>query len=441
MLINFKVSNYLSFNSKCEFNMLAGDWDNHKDHIIKSELGFDGLKSGIIYGANASGKSNFIKAIAYAKKYITEISELGKETNRTIFKLEKDNINKPSKFDFVFETENRIFNYGFEVSSTRVEKEWLFEIFDNETEKLLFERKSNGTTTAGVEFGERINFDNKEEKMRYKIMAENTRPNQLFLTRAITLNETKYFKIVYEWFKNLIVILTNTQLPDAEVMIAGKEKLYTKYLKFFDTGIERLKLVETENFPQDIIKKLANILNSNQSGVYKIKLDRYLIEKDENGEIQIFQLATSHKSKDRKEDIEFELSEESEGTIRMIDLLPLIFAAKQSKDAVILVDEIDRSLHPLLVYEFFKLFFKETSDNNSQIIATTHSSHLLDLELFREDEIWFVQKFEGETEMHSLAEFNPETYDQDEIETGYLLGIFGGTPMFKQSALMRDKNE
>jgi len=433
MLIRFHVSNFLSFNEEIELSLIPGRARQHPTHVLKEQVGCDikSLRAAVIYGANASGKSNLIKAMDVARQFILEGAQIREAIPRTPFKLCKDGASRVSKFEFEFRQGGRCYVYGFEIDNQRVHVEWLYEI-KKTTEVLLFERVTTSDGENSVEFG-KLEVESHKEQERLQFVSMGTRPNQLFLTESMERN-VKYFADVYRWFAEVLVIIyphsqflplaIATQDSDFGVAMASS-------LEQLGTGIHGFKLMEVN--PDSVFSDaLRRELRGRSPADNKHVLvtgpagERYIVDFS-NGDINAKKLKFRHRMGDCEEDVLLEIEEESDGTRRLLDLLPT-FGNWSHRDQVIVIDELDRSLHPQLSYKLLKLFFEDSS-SQSQLIATTHEEHLLDLDLLRRDEIWFIEKDQsGASRVYSLEEFAPR-YDKD-IEGGYLRGRFGAIPVF-----------
>jgi AAA15 family ATPase/GTPase len=210
-------------------------------------------------------------------------------------------------------------------------------------------------------------------------------------------------------------------------------EVYNSILKEFDTGINNLKCVELpiaeiKTLPLGIMDNIiAELKNQRSYAVIEDRNnDRLLFTGNNNGNPVVQKLMTLHSMKNSNDYSEFNISEESDGTRRIIDLLPAIFQIFND-EKVVIIDEIDRSLHTNVPVNIFKSFLKNSSNTKSQLIATTHDTNLLTLELFRRDEIWFIEKTkDSESRLYSLEEFKPR-YDKD-IRKAYLQRRFGAVP-------------
>lgn len=439
MLITFKINNFLSFDTQIEFMMQAGTVRggelNH--HVIKGKgrNDVDILKSAIIYGANASGKSNFIKAIEFSKNVI--LNGLTKTaTENKHFRLDAHSIEQPTKFEFEFKSNGKMYAYGVVLSlkNRKIQEEWLFELLKT-TDKPVFERKVLDNGKSDIELSLKLDS---EGKNRFNVYKKDIKDTQLFLSEINDkdiedIQNIDAFQDAFDWFKyNLVIMYPATQLEELD-FIGNDDEMKTAFsvfLETFKTGIHSVETVEQDIDTKLSIKLQESILNSlnEHGGVVGIELDEnaYTLSKNALGELKIFKLNTNHIVKNSPKMVSFELKDESDGTRRIMDFIPaLLGLAKTNK--TYLIDEIDRSLHPELTQKILDVFFLNTQDIESQLIATTHESSLLDLNALRRDEIWFVEKDkEGASKMYSLEQFKPR-HDK-EIRKAYLQGRFGAIP-------------
>jgi AAA15 family ATPase/GTPase len=432
MLKRFTVENFSSFKEKNSLDLTAGRTEILQNHVVvfnQVKL----LKSAIIYGANASGKSNLIKAIDFAKDII-ENSLNGVNTHKKYFRLDENCKNNITEFVFEIEINKKFYNYGFNLflEKKTIYEEWLYEIGTKKPNK-IFSRKEND-----IELGQILN--NKSIKDRFIIYAEDMKnqSHQLFLSEIAQKNleneKIKIFNHIYQWFTDkLIIIYPHTKFNPVSLIVSDNKliDLFKKYLKSFDTGIKDITTIEEDfkkalkDIPIEIISDIEKDLNKKDKvNMFLTSPDgNFIISKNKDEEITVKKLGLIHKSE--IDDI-FELKDESDGTKRLFDFIPLI--SKFSDDYTILIDEFDRSLHPKLTRVFFELFYK--TSKKTQIITTTHESNLLDLELVRRDEVWFVEKDKyGATKLFSLNQFK-ERYDK-KIAKSYLLGRYGAIPIFR----------
>lgn len=417
--------------------MIPGKSRKHPHHIIRGggRNSINILKAGVIYGANASGKSNLVKAMAFARRLIVDGTRPKRLIPVNCFKLNKSCADSPSKFEFEFKHKGKFYAYGFEADTHKIHNEWLYET-SKTTQKMVFERSTTGDNETIVEFGN-VDFEDKKDKQFIEFTGIGTRHNQLFLTESIERG-VKHFEDVFSWFDEVLTFIFPASIfADLEISIAKKDELSNSLLKFlqlFNTGISDTSFEEIDfnndipNMPDDLSTELAEELKTGQITVVRSPNNRrYLVLRNEQNDLQAFKLMTKHKMKGTDEYALLEISDESDGTQRLMDLIPALIDLF-SNNQVYVIDELDRSLHPVLSYKILELFLNNKREQASQLIVTTHESSLLNLNLLRRDEIWFLEKNEdGASSVYSLEEFTPR-YDKD-IRKGYLLGRFGAIPI------------
>jgi len=442
MLIRFFVENYLCFNSQAEFSMQAGKTTLLRHHVIRGQKRSDIniLKCAVIYGANASGKTNLIKSMKFATDFIIKGTQTGDQIPIRNFKLDPSNSKKPSKFQFDFTNKGKMYSYGFELDRKCIHSEWLYEITKTK-ETLLFRRGEANSKDYEINY-KNIGCKNDEEEQFLKFIWKGTRPNQLFLTETMQRNAT-HFLDVYSWFRNkLIFIFPESFASGIELKLSEGEATRDDLLEnfsLFDTGISNIitkkyKLDELKDIPVDVKNKISNDLHKKGDLALLCSIsdnERYTVQQDKDGTLTALKLFAKHKLKGSNEEIVFDINEESDGSQRLIDLVPALTNLLKA-DCTVMIDEIDRSLHPHLSWQFLNIFLSKSGNRNSQLIVTTHESTLLDLKLLRRDEIWFVEKNkDGEAHVYSLEEYKPR-FDKD-IRGGYLLGRFGGIPYIRKN--------
>jgi uncharacterized protein len=430
MLIRFRVSNFLSFKDEVEFSMIPGRVrKQHPNHIISGGPGrndVDLLRAGVVYGANASGKSNLVRTLGFAKTLIIEGVKARKPIPIIPFKLDKASFGLPSKFEFEIRCGAKDYLYGFEIDNERVHNEWLHQIKKTIT-VIIYERKTDAKKKTSIEFGN-LNLTTKNEVEFLRFVARGTRANQLFLSESID-REVTYFEDVYNWFNKLIVIYPESRFGFDLSVDSKRTNAMVKYLGKFGTGIcgfDLQKIVAESEFPKEILKDITKDLKPGEkTGVMNsMGGQRYLITKNKDGELITSKLVLKHRMADSNDEVPFDTEDESDGTIRLMDLLPIL-TVPDDKPRVFVIDELDRSLHPNLCYQLVDEFLASSTQN--QLIVTTHESNLLTFNLLRRDEIWFVEKNnQGSSIIYSLEEFTPR-YDND-VQKGYLHGRFGAIP-------------
>jgi hypothetical protein len=437
MLIRFRFTNFLSFKEQIEFSLIPGRMQQHPSHILsagESRYDMDVLRAAVLYGANASGKSNLVKAISFARNFILKGSQPKESLPVKPFKLDRACLEQPSRFEFEFRHQERNYLYGFALTAQSVQEEWLYEL-KKTTETLIFERKTGPDGNALLEFG-KIKAAKKEKDLLH-FVAQGTRPNQLFLRESIERN-LKHFEAVYQWFAEVLVIV----FPESRHLFrlleqAGETQAIVDYLQAFDTGVcgyDVLPVQPKAEFPPEIVEELTKKLEPGGSLVVinQNNGQRYQFSKNQQQELIAMKLMLRHRMAGGEETVLMDSNEESDGTVRLLDLAPIL-AIPPDKPRVFIVDELDRSLHPAICYQLLQQFLAQPA--KSQLIVTTHESNLLDFDLLRRDEIWFVEKDQGgASRVYSLEEFTPR-YDKD-IQKGYLLGRFGAIPVINRGMLV-----
>lgn len=383
MLVQFTVGNFLSFREKTTFSMVASPEEpGHEDRLIAVNENLRLLRVAAIYGANASGKSNLLKAMAFAQQLILHGTQLGDSIPRKPFLLDPAMQEEPSQFEFIFLIENHPICYGFTCDDNIILQEWLKNPLSEET---IFERKTDGSETSiPLNLTNALFLGTSPERLEF--IREGTRSNQLFLTETAERN-VSYPSEIIEWFQFHMAIM----LGDIRFVEQHYQKLTHEYLE-----------------------RLGTFLQKADTGIQAIDLFKNLA----SGTIA---LHTIH----GKDSVSFPPELESEGTKRLINLWLLAFS---SFHMTLALDEIDQSLHPEL-FRYFIGHWLEKAEDRSQLIFTTHNDNLLEDDLLRRDEVWFVTKNrEGASELASLVEYKiaPGT----NVQRAYLVGMFNGTPKF-----------
>ncbi len=442
MLIRFSVENFLSFKDRIVFSMIPGKGTLKTSHKSKSIKGISALKASVIFGANASGKSNLIKAIDFGKTLILKGSKSEQLIKFQNFRLDSSTVVSNSRIEYEIQHNGKNYAYGFIFNSMEIVEEWLYEI-TNKSENKIFERNSLKKNIFDLEALFKKN-KKEEQKQFLKFIAKSTPNNQLFLTEIRTrkvkdnVSDITDLLNVIDWFQNSLKVI----FPDDKYKEGVKSELnddtkllmtFQELLNYFDTGIDGICLEKVESENMDIPAKLLEVIkedllnkkSENRRSIVSNGNATYFISKI-NDDIEVQKFMTKHKIKGKTEPALFDTSDESDGTNRIIDFIPLIIDLLQG-DNVFIIDEMERSLHPNLIYDLFDLFLEKSENINSQLITASHESSLLTQKLLRKDEIWFtVKNQEGASHIHSLEEYNIR-FDK-EIRKNYLLGRFKAVP-------------
>lgn len=454
MLVGFSVSNYKSFKDEQRISFEASKITRHKDHVtVKRNKRI--LKSGLIFGANAGGKSNLVKAIRFSREIV--LNGLDKvNLNKSHFRIEGDMYKQPGIFEYRIIVGEFEYSYGIAISYVDkiILSEWLTRIDNYGKEIYLFNREVDDNNISHAE--SEVEYTSIEEKNKMNFYLEGFSENMsdaykrktLLSDIALRANEKigifAEIRKVYEWFEDIIILFPNSKYNGLNEVAADNDKklFFSSVMSYFDTGIES---VEGESQQMDFDKILNNITRdeaekikidiSNAANEHPImfKVDEQVFElrKDENGNFVYNKLMLNHGNAD---DL-FDYNDESDGTKRLFDLIPLFY--ENRKVSMIIIDEIDRSLHTNLTRKFMELFYEVAESRDCQLIATTHDSNLLDLDLLRQDEIWFVERQDNHSsKVFSLNKFR-ERFDK-KIDKEYLLGRYGAIPIFKDDYVLEE---
>lgn len=398
MLLEFTVKNYLSFKDEVTLSLRAKDTvTGHEKYNTFLVGGQPILRTAVIYGANASGKSNLIKAIGFMKEFVVHSSveqNLEKEINLDHFKLSTDTINSPSEFEIVFVYQDIYYRYGFIIDKNRVYKEWLY-YAPGARELKLFERKFVKNTYT-IKLGR--NFKEGQLVADHQLTGEKA----LFLAVVAKFNGT-ISKPVMDWFSyDLQVLLTDWQQFKGLTLKRLKDPIarenIAKFMKAADTGIEDLILVSLANTEWVVAKH--SIFNA---------------------------------SGETTESLTWPVEHESEGTQKLLALSGH-FLDTLTQGQTLVVDELDTHLHPLMMRFLVNLFNSpENNPQEAQLIFVVHDTHLLTSRFFRRDQICFIEKNEfGVSDLYSLADSPWEiASDIEAYKRDYFQGRCGAIPVIE----------
>ena len=425
MLIEFQIENFRSFKGKQTLSMVANNAKDLIDNAI-APIGLNKpklLRSAVIYGANASGKTNLIKALQFAERMIVtsfDRSERPKKLKALIptqpFKLDEVTRRLPSSFEFQFIQNNIRYSYGFSVDEIRVQSEWLI-AYPKGNAQLWFERKWNEAENKAVwKFGTHL----KGEK---SLLSEATDSHILFLSVGAKAKHGQLAE-VYKWFyeKLWFMDIDDDITPDTLEGLADPafQKALLKLLISADLGIVGIKYEKHSR-------------NMNDFGASEVpeKLKRHIevlndISNDQNSELHEIEISLEHTA-NNNEQVAFKLTEESVGTLRFLAVVGTWLQSLRA-GRIVIADELDASLHPILVRKLIEMFHDtDINTGNAQLIFNTHDTTLLDLTLFRRDQIWFVEKEKyGESHLYPLSDFSPRK--DESLHKGYLQGRYGAIP-------------
>ena len=453
MLVQFSFENFLSFGEETTFSMIPAKSRKFKDHIISSTEGksVSVLPLAALYGANASGKSNFVSAIGFFKALVVGDINTVKDILVPLFKLKENNETKKVRFEIVFKHESVLYTYGTIFSRKRIHEEWLFARFSS-YERMLFERVTNEDEKTIIKAGPSLAQTISGKQKSLDLMASIISPRKLFLTECFERGGvSEILKPVLFWFDNCFHVISPSAMATTLPIKAEQDNKFLDFLNNFivssDTGISAIKgkkeLLNPEKHLSDLPDPLKNRILEDISKLQSIEEKKkgllsvctptnfFNIVIDENKKVYYVQLEIHHKN-DKGKDIRFDFFEESDGTQKLMHLAPILQNALKHEQ-VFVFDEFDCNLHPLLSIAFLKTFLDgiKNKSSKSQFIFTTHDTNLLDSEeLFRHDEVFFVEKDkDGCSHITSLADYRVS--DGLRVGKGYLFGRFGAVPYLR----------
>ncbi len=428
MIISFTIENWMSFRDETTFTMVATRERQHGERIPRvPKYPVRVLPVAAIFGGNASGKTNFFKALEFAQQLVIEGTKPDELIPVEPCIIDDACMDKPSGFKLELLIDELIYEFSFALTTESVIEEKLVKITRN-SEYTLYDRKHGN-----------IDFDDdlKKKNANLNFIFQGTRGNQLLLTNSVSQNMDA-FQPVYSWFMNSLVMISPNSIFAPGVVSFDKE--HPEYdsmndaLSQLDTGISRLGSKEISlddaNFPEPMKKDLqrnlkpgimANAVASHTKERLTItKIDKKLITK---------KMVTYH-SKIQGGNVQFEFSQESDGTQRVVDLLPsFLDISSANSNKVYIIDELDRSLHTLLSRKLIEAYLAGCAKKSrSQLLFTTHDVLLMDQRIIRRDEMWVTERdTNGFSTMFSFSDYKDIRYDKD-IKKSYLTGRLGGIP-------------
>lgn len=434
MLLRFVVTNFLSFDEELELNLFPYTrLREQKDHIYQTpevEL----LKVAAIYGANGAGKSNLVKAMQYLRNIALEGKAGNPPVSGAPFRLQKMDELRPSSFEIEFFSAGKYFAYGVEVLTGIISEEYLYETYPKkQDQRMIFHRRTKDRKVT-LELAEEY-FRNEEDRIKINFYLKRF-ANPTLSVFSFLAGEDSYTDIrsAHQWLDDSLELI----YPSDRVMSFNQlirdfpafADFTAQVLPKLDTGIEKIDIDRRpydEFFGIDDPQAKQSIEEQLWSGKEHIQVlhrgaEPILIE-EINGKLMVSRVLFLHRGKDGIEEW-FEWLDESEGTQRILDLMAPLFSAIYLGNTVV-IDEVGRSLHPELLEALLSLYMRSTT--KGQLIFTTHEEFVLNLDIFRRDEIWFVdKKLSGASSLTRLHEFKVRS-DLD-VHKGYLNGRFGGTP-------------
>lgn len=446
MIIRFEVQNFRSISDAVELLLTPGKERQHVARIPRHQgTGERILPTSAIYGPNASGKSNLIEAARVLQQLVAHGTQPGQLIQRQAFKLDPVSAAQPTRLSLDFiAPDDKVYRYVLAVTDKEVHFEELTEV-RRTVEKTIF-RRERGEKRFDVTGLEMLTKD-AERQAFFRFTAEGTRPNQPFLHEAMD-RAIGELEPVFRWFTACLTVIGPESRPITLEDIVMENHSFRDFLRDrlrgADTGIHDIEandqpLDEVTDIPSALREQIRTNLKINEIKLVRIQNRRFLI-RYHDGEIRACQLRATRLLPDGTS-IAFEADEESDGTRRYMDLALAFYTIEATKSRhVILVDELDRSLHPVLCRSALETFLKSCGeDTRSQLIITTHDVTLMTQEIFRRDELWLMEKDQtGASRLFSLGDFTDLRNDK-ELRRNYLQGRFGGVPVVSNHRPVSEK--
>ncbi|MGI4792040.1 MAG: AAA family ATPase [Janthinobacterium lividum] len=431
MIIQFKVANYRSIGAEQTLSFVAESTRRHPDNLI-SRPGYKLLKTTALLGANASGKSNLVKAIQVMQEFVrdsaTRMNEGDLISAAEPFRLDPELRIAPSRFEITFVTDSIVYVYGFAVRRKRVDSEWLTAKRETAGTKLFEFRREFNPVSEKYDW----NFGGFKESDETQIK-DRTLGNMLAFSVG-TQQKVEVLRPAYSylrervWTFDMSSEIDKLGLQTAQICQDSEEMrlALSSLLCSADTGIES---IHAEKAAADVPNAKLAAPNTLQQLVNEVAKDV----------ARLFGLAsTSHIIASRRDhdgnkvDFDFK-ADESQGTQRFFAVAgPILNALKNG--SFVAIDELDASMHPLLTRRLLELFQSaEANSSGAQLLFTTHDSSLLDQDLFRRDQIWLAEKCDGASTFFSLADIKPPIRNTESFLRNYLTGRYGGTPHLGQA--------
>lgn len=443
MLLRYIVSNFKSIGHPVEFSMLPTEKSIKDKRFLKTITTRAGewkiLRRGGFFGPNASGKSSFIESINFARDYIVDGQRSGKGTGINQFRGDFKDLAGISLFQFMFYLNNEVYEYGFSLSPHQVHEEWLMQLTEEKELAPLFTRVTDESGKTEIDIESRFAKPNTKDRALAEVLKhsiQENQKNQLFLYKLCD-NGIKKAEEIVGWFKKLQIIFPETTVQALPIQMKKNEELrayIARMLDKMDTGVLEIddasksidfyELAEKLKLPKEIVDDIEEIKN----GIVNLNGKYFIFTESPKKRTTLVQLKFKHKLNDRL--VQLNIDEESDGTKRLVDLLPMLFTIGKNQ-TIYFVDEIDRSLHTKLSQFLLGEFVRSAEDSCNQIIFTAHDVNLINLNNFRQDEIWFIEKnLKGESTLKPLSDF--EVQDGQDTLKAYLNGRFGAVPLLRR---------
>jgi AAA15 family ATPase/GTPase len=456
MILQFSIKNFRSFREEQTLSLVASNkYDDHKEHLAAiPDDENKALPIAVMYGPNGAGKSNFVKALSLLESLVWHGTEPKKPIGRRPFLLDETSAKEPTELAIQFIEGGRAYAYGCRINDEIVVAEWLSLLREGK-EFEVFERLTHESGTVEIEVGDVLKDDMWGDHSKVQALAKVSAvlPNQLFLhTIHKSVKEEEQGPVIADvlrWFGERLTIIEPDSTSGDLARLVAMDEAFTEFagefLREVSTGVDRLN-VETAELDESVIGTvfgpLKSLIDKLPVGGRKIfpapDGSQLIVEKGAGTKVRLRTLKSEHVTTDGKR-VAFPFGEESDGTQRVTHLLPALHAIRK-RPRVFVIDEIDRSLHPMLAKAFVGFFLKACQGRQSQMVLTTHDIGLMDLDLLRRDELCFAdKKQDGSTELYSLSDYRVRT--DLKIDKGYLQGRFGAVPFVRGVNSLLDREE
>ena len=426
MIVSFSVENWMSFRDRATLSMVATRERQHGERVGRlGRYQMRVLPAMALYGGNASGKTNLFKALAFVRALIVSGTQPDSRIPVVPFLLDQERETQPSRFEIELLIDEVVHALSFSVTRDAVLEERLVRV-GSTSERTLYHRR-HGT----MEFDASLDEDPQFLNFAFR----GTRDNQLFLTNSVSQNLQR-FRPIYDWFKDCLKMIA----PDARFQEGGLFFLddhpvtatMNEMLSVLDTGISRLGSrpvpFESVSIPEPAKSKIEELTGDGEIVSVRDSANKYLMVR-KNGELIALKRVTVHLRTDGTE-ATFEVAQESDGSQRLIDILPAFLDLSDgASKSVYVIDEIDRSLHTLLTRRILEDYLAScTATSRTQLLLTTHDVLLMDQRWLRRDEMWVTERdARGASSLFSFSDYRDVRYDKD-IRKSYLQGRLGGIP-------------
>ena len=421
MLIEFSVANFRSFKEQQRISLVAGSGAEHRSqNVSRSGIkAIDLVRSAAVYGANASGKSNFFRALQTLQVLVQYSALLprGQSLPGVVpFRLSTDNIDQPSDFEITFVADRVRYQYGCSVLPNRIVREWLI-AYPRGRPQRWFERDQQAIDGKKWRFGPNFQGDRGQRKV-WKESTPAPAPRHYW----VQLNNSQ-LRTAFTWLtQQLIVLVPGVEMnPFLSFELLREPKGHERIMEFIhaaDIDIERLELQEEDVPASSQIPA---------GGVFRVQLLQLGGVPPGQSPGKQYRVLTWHRRRDDGREVQFDLTEESDGTRKLFEFVGGLLRAIDNGSTVC-IDELDRSLHPRITRFLVRLFQQRAGNKkNAQLIFSTHDVTLMDSELLRRDQIWFVEKDKVcGSRVYPLLDYSPRK--DEALERGYLKGRYGAVP-------------